>query len=107
MFVVTYSVGSVRLVTRDKFVGRPAPSDTTTLIGSLSMVSQLRGTSDSSLVPTITPTPAYNTNIYIDIYLYHSQNVKCTLTFSQEFKMNFVMAENFLITLFHMKFTSY
>lgn len=69
MFEVTYSVGSVRLVTRNRFVDRPALSDTVTLIGSLSMVSQLRGTSDSSLVPTITLTPPYNTNIYIDIYI--------------------------------------
>lgn len=69
MFEVTYSVCSVRLVTRYRFVNRPAPSDTVTWIGSLSMVSQLRGTSDSSLVPTITLTLAYNTNIYIDIYI--------------------------------------
>lgn len=68
--MVTYSVGSVRLVTRDRFVGRPTPSDAVTWMGSLSMVSQLRGTSDSSLVPTITLTPAYNTNISINIYMY-------------------------------------
>lgn len=67
--VVTYSVGSVRLVTRDRFMGRPTPSDTVTWIGSLSMVSQLRGTSDSSFVPTITLTQPYNTNVYIKIYI--------------------------------------